>query len=481
MAYGRQIDEENETVTGAYGEVSRRRETKQQHDAVVERYKGTPQWMKAPNGKPTKLNELQWVQVRTELFKKWFGDWENAAKYEAVINFRPITVTSDAMSRDEAESAYGKLKPVTNDRDKRIISFVNHAFGKIARHKEKDLIFRLVPELRDIVKSSIPIYSESERNPQKHNNIEQYHNYYAVVTIDGAQYSARFTTQELKDSRNELHNVFVSDIKITKAGSKDDISAISNAASNFPLASFDYKLQQWLEKVKADFDSASKAVDENGEPLVVYHGTKSSGFEFFNTWGSELGAHFGTKEQAKSFARGELAGEGVYSLYLSVKNPLRLEDRGQFDPMSIAAQLEDMGILSHQEADELYAWYQVDDLLEKGVEKIQEAIVSRGYDGVVYLNRREGSHDPFGPDGMTGEEIDNMSDADFMEEFPAAEDSWIVFSPDQIKSATGNIGTFGRDTDDIRFSTTPHNPRLVPLRCSGDLQRPGLRYRQALP
>ena len=41
-------------------------------------------FMKAPNGKPTKLSEKQWLQVRTQAFKNWFGDWmndpENASK-----------------------------------------------------------------------------------------------------------------------------------------------------------------------------------------------------------------------------------------------------------------------------------------------------------------------------------------------------------------------------------------------------------------
>jgi len=37
----------------------------------------TGQWLKAPNGKPSNLNERQWVQVRTPAFKAWFGDWEN--------------------------------------------------------------------------------------------------------------------------------------------------------------------------------------------------------------------------------------------------------------------------------------------------------------------------------------------------------------------------------------------------------------------
>lgn len=52
-------------------------ETQKQYDGVVAKYKGTPLWMKAPNGQPTKLTEEQWVMVRTPNFKKWFGDWEN--------------------------------------------------------------------------------------------------------------------------------------------------------------------------------------------------------------------------------------------------------------------------------------------------------------------------------------------------------------------------------------------------------------------
>ena len=34
-------------------------------------------FMKAPNGQPTNLTEEQWLMVRTQNFKNWFGDWEN--------------------------------------------------------------------------------------------------------------------------------------------------------------------------------------------------------------------------------------------------------------------------------------------------------------------------------------------------------------------------------------------------------------------
>jgi len=51
---------------------------KDEYAEVEAKYKGTDQWLKAPNGGKTNLTERQWVQVRTPAFKKWFGDWEAA-------------------------------------------------------------------------------------------------------------------------------------------------------------------------------------------------------------------------------------------------------------------------------------------------------------------------------------------------------------------------------------------------------------------
>jgi hypothetical protein len=52
-------------------------------------------FMKAPNGKPTNLTENQWLQVRTQAFKDWFGDWEgNPFNSSKVIdkNGEPLVV-----------------------------------------------------------------------------------------------------------------------------------------------------------------------------------------------------------------------------------------------------------------------------------------------------------------------------------------------------------------------------------------------------
>ena len=46
-------------------------------EKVRKQYEGTDKWMKAPNGKPTKLTRRLWLLVRTPAFKRWFGDWKN--------------------------------------------------------------------------------------------------------------------------------------------------------------------------------------------------------------------------------------------------------------------------------------------------------------------------------------------------------------------------------------------------------------------
>lgn len=51
---------------------------------VRQLYAKAADWLKAPNGAPTRLSQRQWLLVRTDSFKAWFGDWQkdpvNASK-----------------------------------------------------------------------------------------------------------------------------------------------------------------------------------------------------------------------------------------------------------------------------------------------------------------------------------------------------------------------------------------------------------------
>ena len=68
-----------------------------------------PGYLKAPNGKPTKLNERQWLQVRTQNFLDWFGDWINDPKNSSKVvdeNGEPMVVYHGG----EVESEFSPTK-----------------------------------------------------------------------------------------------------------------------------------------------------------------------------------------------------------------------------------------------------------------------------------------------------------------------------------------------------------------------------------
>jgi hypothetical protein len=68
----------------------------QEMQRIKEEAQKSGTFMKAPNGKPSNLNERQWLQVRTQAFKKWFGDWENDPENASKVvdeNDEPMAVS----------------------------------------------------------------------------------------------------------------------------------------------------------------------------------------------------------------------------------------------------------------------------------------------------------------------------------------------------------------------------------------------------
>ena len=182
----------------------------------------------------------------------------------------------------------------------------------------------------------------------------------------------------------------------------------------------------------------SKVVDADGTPMVVYHGTNADFSEFLiPNGGADLGVHFGTIEQATIRSSG---GESIniMPVYLSISNPLRLEDGGDFFPDEVDRQLDEIGITVGE---------------GRGISVLRDAIIAAGYDGVVYLNRREipDMNDPYG-DATLGKLDDEVREA-----YPDAQDSYIAFRPEQIKSTIGNNGNFDAANPDIRFSVPDVN------------------------
>lgn len=190
----------------------------------------------------------------------------------------------------------------------------------------------------------------------------------------------------------------------------------------------------------------TKVVDKNKKPTVMYHG-RTKDFDAFDTTGSsspnqEIGIHLGPSEQANTFASKE--GGNIVPAYLDVKNPLRLHDYGSFTADDVLEQLRSEGI---------------DQVVIDSIEKLPfkdkskavvDLIKNEGYDGIVYLNRREGLNLQ-GSNEDIMRQLDEVADYDdetLRKEY-GAKDSYVIFDPSQAKSVF-NKGTY--DEADDRFN-----------------------------
>ncbi|NGP40774.1 PLxRFG domain-containing protein [Acinetobacter sp. GC2] len=191
--------------------------------------------------------------------------------------------------------------------------------------------------------------------------------------------------------------------------------------------------------------SDSKVVNADGKPKTVYHGTNQT-FNIFNV--SDIGIHAGTMDQANSRKAEKNSGEfKIMPLYMRINNPLRLKDSPSWkDP---AFYIQKTGIAQHLSAPlvkKITGFYgELKGINLKTVEGQEQALdlamginrlvaqelKDQGYDGIVYKNTHDGT-------SLTNK----------MKE----EDSYIVFDPEQIKSATINNGEFDPNNPDIRKS-----------------------------
>ena len=173
------------------------------------------------------------------------------------------------------------------------------------------------------------------------------------------------------------------------------------------------EFKAWFGDWEEHPESSSKVVDENGEPLVVYHGTpvdfeKGTGEIIFKI--NKDGAHFGTKEQANDFFPLK-----IYECFLNIRNIQLGEDQ------EIAVNKIIESVKSEYGTDFLSA------KMLKEVELLTPSYIDQlsvGFDGLKYINIMEGDQESF---------------------------SYVVFKPNQIKLADGTNVSFDSNNDDIRY------------------------------
>ena len=248
------------------------------------------------------------------------------------------------------------------------------------------------------------------------------------------------------------------------------------------------QFKRWFGDWQKNPKRASKVVNADGTPKIVYHQTENT-FTVFDTRHSGAGTHdsgtpFGVFLKGSDRDIG-LKGKKQMALYARITNPLQVENRTeltklirgmspeydslikQYDALNSEYKAKtDEAITAFKqylidwrrsnpnadsralyEVQEFNALYEAEDKLVdewtkkadslsvKAKEAMTKALRDNGYDG-VFLKNDEGS-------------------------FGRKTEAYIALDPTQVKSATDNIGTFDRNNPDIRYQlreVTPVEP-----------------------
>ena len=146
----------------------------------------------------------------------------------------------------------------------------------------------------------------------------------------------------------------------------------------------------------------SKVVDSEGKPLMMFHGTSEDFGTFDLDKGGGVGLYFTSDPEAASdyaniTGRWKGGGDSVMPVYVSIRNPVSVKE-----------------------------WNAMTDRMSGGNPRklALEAMSKKGYDGIIFPEDKN----------------------------PGKISMAVAFRPDQVKSATGNIGTFDPENPDVTAS-----------------------------
>lgn len=337
--------------------------------------------------------------------KKNFGD-----EYAAILNDLRTEQTGGVAAAitddDQAQpvntgnqpSTANKIQQQTQSNDKPGTTQSQTSTPTSTDSSEKSVTEQLVQHLKD---SGFIISGVDE------NDSEAY-------AAEGAQFAIEPVSTETDDYEQRLQTI----LDNAPRNPEGKLLAPNDKPSNLPERLYAIvrtkEFKDWFGDWQNDPENASKVLDKNGEPLVVYHNTPFK----FNVFDmdhesrilpgvSEPFGHVGTQETANTIKGNQLA------LFLNARNPLYTDDFVHETASYMLSELYKQGIISRERYSSL-----------RGISnsELRKLMLSLGYDGTKYENKAEGG-------GI----------------------SYSFISPNQIKLADGENTTFSRTNDNIHF------------------------------
>lgn len=333
----------------------------------------------APNGQKSNLSYRQWVQVRTPEFKNWFGDWETVSddinpRLKNLIRDMNDSSLRSEISVDMAKDKKDLEKIITRESKSRrgeIFCPVLDRSIQYNRNTIKEVLhhdYRNEAHLASVY--YIPEFIQNGKllaNVHDASNNREFSYLVSKFTYGNRDYLVRSVIKRDGDSYYYDHKLsdykkfeeLIDELLVT---SKDHPSSLlRNLVAREPAPLYTYEDNRLLSVLQG----FSKVIDENGEPLVMYHGS-SEDFDIFETgrsgdnWGGYashgIGSYFTSDyDDAVRYAKkasGSTINSRVYPVFLNIRNPFtgsfskqgfRLGDKAWENLTSAKESLSDYG------------------------------------------------------------------------------------------------------------------------------------------
>ena len=433
---------------------------------IVETAKANDTYMKASNGKPTNLSEKQWAQVRTKAFKKWFGDWEKAARIEKLRRSKAVKITgeeiepnSDLKQYKKNALEYGKNlrgEYTNKDTGETIALTGGNSRGgmrEILQHDYKDIEhLQSIAAIPQIIEKAIFVDEAPNEDAERYPGVKSFRYYVCGLKIGNTYYTVKAVVA-VQNNGDRYYDHKLSSIEkgkllsiiptIQKAGTENNLP---------PSVGKDKRLLSILQT------NSSKVVDENGEPMVAYHGSNNE-FTKFDT--ARIGSSTGTsdgrgfyfttdKDYAYSFGKDG----NVLSVFLNIDNPLSLKEktitkRQLFDIIKRIDEKEVAADGEHWFISNYANYYDVG--IDGAIREAAESEYPYSDNDVELVNSLISASGNFKDVVNSVYEITGKSSEIVPKENGTVH--YVVTNPNQIKSATGNNGNFSTTEDDILYRT----------------------------
>lgn len=288
---------------------------------------------KAPNGEPSKLfsdllehykgDRVAAIQAKartySESFKDWFGDWVNPLKPGDIVFGHPAIGKTYSLESGKYKDKIIDWDVEFNEkRDKWIEDHSNTVKGT-PEYKKARNEYLIYPENHpDYVEFLTEEWERVKSKTKKegkilfaspHNLLKMFpQDFDRIINLKDEDFVKRNIERGGKERES----------KLWKEGINNTILNITNIPIEY------LNENQHFEDYLNKYIGVSKVVDENGEPLLVWHGTTENFDAFSKSWRGAtdpgdwgLGFYFSPKKSSS-----EMYGNILMPVFLSIKNPV---------------------------------------------------------------------------------------------------------------------------------------------------------------